>query len=265
MRRPEAGAGRALPAASAETALDLAERIRHAEGYPYSRPACCYQYAGGRLLPLPADFALARTPVIATGSNAAPARLQAKFAAAGEIIPVTRARLRDFAVVFASHFTGYGAAPATLHPAPGAVSAVWITWLTEAQLAAMHLSEGVGISRERVQRYDYVPLSGLDLQLERGPRIDAAGAYLTRRVLASDGLPIRFAEFAAPGCRFAAQSQTITLRRLHRLLEPALDYPTFMQRILASAEYRQTLFERLTPHTLPRPSGLVPAAIATRA
>lgn len=232
--------------------LDIAERIRHAESYPYPRPACSYLFVKGRMHPLPRNHEEGRLPVVASGSNAAPNRLLAKFGHDGGAIPVTRAILHDFTVVFAGHFTRYGAIPATLACYSKAQTHVWITWLTSSQLDIMHRSEGVVGCREVVQRYDYVELEGLDLHPERSPAIGRAGAYLARRMLAPEGHPVRFAEVSSRDCSLRAWPQRLALRLAHRLLDPDASFSTFMSKVLSDPDQRQALFQALTPHTVER-------------
>ncbi len=233
---------------------DLESRILHAESYPFARPACSYLFRGQMMVPLPSGATEDRLPVIASGSNASPVRLAAKFGDREEIA-VTRAELRHFAVVFAGHFTAYGAIPATLCPHRDAVTDVWITWLTPDQLQIMHRSEGVIGCREAVQRYDFVELIGIDLRPERLAPIDRAGAYLSRRMLAPAGEAIRFAEIAAASSSLTARSHRSALRHAATLLAPAQPFHAFMDRVLSSVAERQTLFERLTPFTIPREIG----------
>ncbi|MEZ5934454.1 MAG: hypothetical protein R3F54_21430 [Alphaproteobacteria bacterium] len=239
---------------------DLVRRILHAESYPFARPACSYLFEDGAMSPLPKGAAEGRIPVIASGSNASPARLLAKFGL-DHSIPVTRAELSDFAVVFAGHFTAYGAIPATLAPHPGARAHVWITWLTAEQLTIMHRSEGVTACREVLQRYDFVELDGILLHPERLAPVTRAGAYLSRRMLAPEGEPLRFAEMTAGGSRLRAHSHRAALRHAARLLEPEAAFHAFMEQVLASVEARQALFERLTPYTLRRADHLTASAV----
>ncbi len=236
---------------------DLARRILHAESYPFARPACSYLFRGQMMFPLPSGATEDRFPIITSGSNASPTRLAAKFGD-GEEIPVTRAELRHFTVVFAGHFTAYGAIPATLCPHPGAVSDVWITWLTPDQLSIMHRSEGVIGCREAMQRYDFVELVGIDLRPERMEPIDQAGAYLSRRMLAPAGEAVRFAEVTTTNNSLVARSHRSTLRHAADLLEPARPFHAFMDRVLSGVAERQTLFEQLTPYTIPREIGTSP-------
>ena len=229
--------------------LDLPDRIRHAESYPFARPACSYLFKDGGMRPLPPDACAGRLPIIASGSNASPERLFAKFGKI-ETIPVTRAELRHFAVVFAGHFTAYGAIPATLCPHPGACTQVWITWLTSPQLTVMHRSEGVIGCREAVQRYDYVELVGIDLRPEHMEPVDRAGAYLSRRMFAPSGEAIRFAEVAAISSSLVAHSHRSTLRNTATILEPEWSFEAFMDHVLKGVDERQTLFERLSDYTI---------------
>lgn len=207
--------------------------IRLAEDYPYHRPSVGYLFDDGAIRPLEAPWHERRTAVIACGSNGAPSRLARKFAGTGAQIPVTPAWLSDWAVVYSAHFTSYGALPATLHPCPGARTRLCITWLTTAQLEVMHRSEGSG------ERYDYVELDRLELEIEGHGAIERAGSYLSRRgPLAPAGRPVRLAETLTHDCDLEAWAQPAMLRRMHRLLAPDGSYEAFMARILGSPDYR---------------------------
>ena len=219
---------------------DLAALIALAEDYPYDRPSVGWLFDDGMILPLEAPWCEQRTPVIACGSNGAPARLARKFTGGGAKIPVTPAWLHDWAVVYSAHFTSYGALPATLHRCPGARTRLCVTWLTAAQLELMHRSEGAG------ERYDYAVLERLELEVEGGGAIDRAGAYLSRRgPLAQDGRAVRLAETLSLHCDLEACSQRTMLRRVHRLLAPDESYLAFMIRILRSADERSRATARL--------------------
>ena len=116
-----------------------------ARGYPYCRPEACYLFNAGEAKPLPDSVPLSnlfvgRTPVIAHGSNRSPRQLARKFGETAEI-PVSRAWLTDYDVVYSAHMTRYGAIAANLCHAPGTRVEVWITWLDEAQLRRMHETE----------------------------------------------------------------------------------------------------------------------------
>ncbi|MEC8846328.1 MAG: hypothetical protein VXW81_04360, partial [Pseudomonadota bacterium] len=126
-----------------------AERRARALDYPYRPAADDYLFTGAVARPWPETLDLRhRTPVIAAGSNRAPAQLRLKFGDAATV-PVSRAWLADHDVVYSAHVARYGAIPACLFPAPDTRVAVWITWLDDTQLALRNETEAVGIS------YDY--------------------------------------------------------------------------------------------------------------
>ena len=108
----------AMPWALPQTETEL---LALAKGYPFAAPEGSYLLQDGAARPLetpgPEVFA-GRTPVIAHGSNRAPEQLRRKFGA-GAQIPVTRAWLSDYDVVYSAHVTMYGAIAANLQHAPG--------------------------------------------------------------------------------------------------------------------------------------------------
>ena len=227
--------------------MDDDHPIRFAEAYPFARPASCFLFRDGGIHPLPPGWRDGdRTPVVAIGANAAPRRLAQKFIGPHEAIPVTRARLHDHAVVFSAHYSSYGALPATVWPADGALTEVFVTWLDPDQLERMHRSEGVG------RRYRLVMLEGVELRTAGHEGIERAEAYVSEAgALAPDGAPIRLAELPAIGCRFEASSQPAMLKRVWRLLAPDEPYAVFMARVVSSPSLRETLRDRLARFALP--------------
>jgi hypothetical protein len=95
---------------------------------------------------LSAEDVSERIAVIAAGSNSSPRQLRRKFRgmAHDEPVPVLRARLHDYAVVYAALISSYGAVPATNHHVPGAAADVFLTLLTRDQFRRMNLTEDVG-------------------------------------------------------------------------------------------------------------------------
>lgn len=84
--------------------------------------------------------------VVAAGSNSSPAQLARKFSTVGvqSPLPVLKARIENYAVVYASYISSYGAIPATLHYYTESHSDIFLTLLTRHQLRHMNLSEDVG-------------------------------------------------------------------------------------------------------------------------
>ncbi len=135
-----------------------AAAVALALGYPWVRPPGSYlltdgrmellgDLAGGERERLIARFTSAdgRLPVLAIGSNAAPAVLERKFAHCGaaddRTVLALTGRLHDFDVGVAAQPTMYGSLPATLFPSPGTAVAATLLWVTPAQFTQLAWSE----------------------------------------------------------------------------------------------------------------------------
>lgn len=153
--------------------------------YPGLRAAFSYVFCGDHLLALDQhdlDVELAalgapglheRTAVLAYGSNASPSQLARKYrdASTSSVIPMTHAWVRDLAVGFSDHQSSYGAVPATIFPAVGIRTEVFVGWLDPEQLAELDRTEG--------SAYDRMPLD-LDvhpLHVTDGPAPDRVEVY----------------------------------------------------------------------------------------
>lgn len=210
--------------------------------YPFPAPLERYVFT---LEPKAPPFSTAgRTPVLALGSNAAPAQLRRKFAGLDGHIPVSRATLFDHVVVYSAHFTRYGALPATLYEHPGGVTFIAITWLDAAQLARMHETESVGVN------YDYVELADCRLEhdgsLPEMPGVLRIGAYVSRLgMLRHAGQPIRLVETASSGCPLPALTQPAALRYAHKRVAPDQPFTEFMTRIVEDEGFRRAMSLRL--------------------
>jgi hypothetical protein len=164
-----------------------------------------------------------RVPVIAHGSNAAPSQLARKFAALYEqdeqdvVIPVMRARLVDHDVVYAPHFSGYGAMPATLDVSPGTTAEIAVTYLTPDQLAVMHETE---IS---AANYVYGHLDKLILEIDGLEIINSAFVYLTLYgSVMLDDAPTALSAVKARRRRFASASLPAMLARARDHTAPGI-------------------------------------------
>ncbi len=182
-----------------------AERIARAKAYPFGHPADSYLFREGAAVALEnvATAIRGRVPVLASGSNAAPDQLARKYAAHPDtVIPVTRARLRDFDSVFNAHIAAYGSVPATLFPSPGTVLQTFITWLDAAALDIMHGTEQPGIN------YHFAALDGIEVMVDGLGPLDQAHAYISVvGCLVHDDAPVALADVPAEGRRFPARSQ----------------------------------------------------------
>ncbi len=135
------------------------EALARALGYPWERPTGSYRLTPAGIDPLErmspaerngtiAEFSAAgdqRRPLVAIGSNGAPAVLERKFAHfPGEedrSVLVLAGRLHDFDVGFAAQPALYGSLPATLFPSPGTAVRVAVLWVTPAQFTQLAWSE----------------------------------------------------------------------------------------------------------------------------
>lgn len=203
--------------------------ISHAKAYPFNIPEDSYVIGPEGYHPLegPVDTT-GRHGVIASGSNASPERLGAKFAdfpdMLSETIPVVRAQLHDFDTVYSAHVASYGSIPATLAHIPGAVADVFITWLTNAQLVRMHETENTGVN------YDFVKLTGIKLICGGDRGRTSAYAYMSRRgCLNRKGEPVPLAATHAQGRQGRAMTQAEVLDFARLKTAPEVDYDTFIR------------------------------------
>ncbi len=217
-----------------------AELVATALDYPFPRPGHSFLFADGEVLALAdcgadaLDAVLAernaaplaeRTAVLAYGANAAPIRLERKFAsqAPGAVFPVIEARLRGFDIVYAGHFSSYAALPATPAPSPSTTVSIAVTYLDGDQLARMHETE---LSR---QSYIFGRLDGLALELDGVGALESVHSYWTRYgAFVTGGSPLALAAIAAEGRRFPAaeQDEAQSLARDH--LAPGRDLRDFV-------------------------------------
>ena len=218
-----------------------AERLAIAKGYPYDCPRHSYLFVDGEAVPLGRLRADGRVPVLAIGSNRALAQLARKYRGwpAGTTIPVTLARLTGHDVVHSAHFTGYGAIPAMLHPSPGVTVEIAVTWLTDAQLARMHQTEGTA-------NYRFARLDGLRLEVDGHGRLDSAWCYLGRRgAVCRDGAPVPLAAVEAAGRRHAPLRQAEMLAHARDLIAPKAALDPFILETIACAVTRAHRTRRL--------------------
>lgn len=213
------------------------ERLRRAKSYPFGHPKESYLFRDGAARPLD-DAAVAvrgLTPVLASGSNAAPPQLQRKYAAASHaVIPVTRARLRHFDSVYNAHIAAYGSVPATLFPSRDTVLHTFITWLDDELLDIMHATEQPGVN------YHYSRLPGIEAEVEGVGAIDEAFAYISvAGCLVHEAGPIALAEVSADGRRFPARTQEEMLGLARDLAAPGMDVNDFILEMVEDAELRR--------------------------
>jgi hypothetical protein len=206
-----------------EEALTAGEILARAVAYPYAAPLRSFVQVGTHSGPLPTDGPElnGRRPLLAYGANAAPAILGRKLAALpSEPLPVLRAELDDFDVVYSAHISPYGAVPSTLQRSPGTTVPVFIAFPTPEQERLLTATE---------PNYELQRLGDLAIRVEPEQRLDSLDAYLSRHgCLMVDGSEVALAAVAAANRRFPSLGEVEVLERVRHVLAPELDLERFV-------------------------------------
>lgn len=241
-----------------ERILDRAKR------YPYEAPAASYVLAGGCARELcdlrpgeslgeilaqarardpqvgdelsVADLASGesgdRTPVLAYGANRTPEALERKrslpgFPADAPSV-VLRARLRELDVVYSAHLSPYGSVGATLQRSTATSAEVCVTFLTDAQLAALGDTE---------PNYTLEELGDVEVELDGGGRLDRVRSYVSRHgCLVLDRSEVALAAIPARGRRLRALTEPEVLTAVAARLGRRGDLDEFILENVADPE-----------------------------
>ncbi|MGC9500870.1 hypothetical protein [Streptomyces sp. WG7] len=162
--------------------------------YPGAWPRESGVLDGDRLLPLDRpvhEDRVDRFPVIAIGSNAAPAQLRHKMAEFGtdSPIPMVKARVTGVDIGVSAHVSRMGYVSASPVGAPGFVRELFVLWLDAEQLAVIDASEGVPMASGN---FDRAWLSAPDVRVEQAEGdgtavLRGAYAYVNRHGVLHDG------------------------------------------------------------------------------
>jgi hypothetical protein len=219
------------------------EILERALSYPYAVPERSFLYLDGEALELPAvqpeatdgapgiDVnAQLRGPLLAYGANAAPEALARKLASVPDLpLPVIRAELGGFDVVYSAHVSPYGAVPATLHESPGTTAPVFVLLPTAEQRALLAASE---------PNYELTRLSGIELRLEPASGLSDLSeveAFLSRHgCLRLAGAPVALTAIRSAGRSFEELDEPAVLERIRALHSPQLDLEPFVRACVAS-------------------------------
>jgi hypothetical protein len=153
---------------------DTGEIVKQRSPYPFANPGRSFLQLGEQALELPAagpDLG-GRMPLLTYGANAAPEVLARKLAALPELpLPLIRAELDDFDVVYSAHISPYGAVPATLQRSPGTAVTVFVAYPTPEQLRLLSATE---------PNYELRRLTRIVCRLDIGETLAEVDAYLSR-------------------------------------------------------------------------------------
>lgn len=254
-------AGKARNGRAGDIRAGRASSLERAKTYPYNIPQSCYVLAGGRTLPLVGvdlSSALAcevldegtvhslrawargqgmemdsdDTPelLLAYGSNASVDGLSRKLADClhASAIPVARATLADFDVVYSAHLSSYGAIPATLQHSPGARTTVFVLVTSPAQCRTLRATE---------PNYDFVTLDGVELRLVLGPTLPNVSAVISRHgALRLDGTEVGVAAVRTRNRRFPSLTQAQMMRAVRDLVAPGAHLDDFILENIQNAD-----------------------------
>lgn len=222
--------------------------VARARDYPYPIPPESFIYSEDGPQPFTSDSVEGRTPVLAIGSNQSPIRLNQKFGHdARHRIPVQRAQLTGFDVVFSAHIAAYGSVPAMLQVSPGASVSIAITWLDDEQLAIMNQSELASAN------YHLAELSGLDLRLDDGRQADVMYAYVSRRghVLGPGDNAMSLQAIPCEGRRYEAFHTHDALEVVRERFAPDESPEQFILSLVKDKAYRVSIIEKMAETAVP--------------
>jgi hypothetical protein len=193
---------------------ETAAILKRALAYPYAVPERSYLYRDGEARELPADPDLTgRTPLLAYGANAAPEALARKLASLpGVGLPVLRAELEGFDVVYSAHVSPNGAVPATLLESPGTTAPAFLVHPTAEQRALLTASE---------PNYDLVELNGIEVYRSK------------HGCLYVDGSPVALAAVRPAGRTLPELDEPAVLEHVRASLAPQSSLEEFVRDCVA--------------------------------
>jgi hypothetical protein len=199
---------------------ETAAILERALAYPYATPDRSYLYLDGEARELPgagADLS-ARTPLLSYGANAAPDALARKLATLpGVAMPVMKAELEGFDVVYSAHVSPYGAVPATLLESPGTTAPVFVIHPTAEQRALLTASE---------PNYDLVEVG------------DVAAYRSKHGCLEIDGSPVALAAVRSVGRTLPELDEPAVLEHVRSQLAPEQGLGEFVGRCVEQGGVR---------------------------
>ncbi|MGD9736642.1 MAG: hypothetical protein AB7V58_13730 [Solirubrobacterales bacterium] len=198
------------------------EALANAAAYPYPAPLRSFVQVGDRTHDLPETPDLVgRRPLLAYGANASPQVLAEKLAPLpAEPLPVLRAGLADFDVVYSAHISPYGAVPSTLQRSAGTVAPVYVAYPTAEQEEAIVATE---------PNYELAQLE-LEVRTVEGEDLSVLDAFVSRHgCLSLDGGEVAVAAIESAGRHLPSLGEIEVLERVRAILAPELDLERFVE------------------------------------
>ena len=235
------------------------DRLARAFGYPYLIPDASYLVADGDWAALDVRDAdhhrTGRTPVLAVGSNQSPEQILRKFQGPDwPPIACEKCALSGFDTVFSAHITSYGSIAAALHPSADTTVNLFVNWLDDAQLEAMHPTE---LGHEN---YVFARLYDIELKIDNGPALSEVFFYRGNvGAYAPDGDPIPLAEVHAEDRQWAAMGQREVQTHINQATASDAGLHDFVLSSIADADarhHRRTQMEQ-TAHPFEHPHEVI--------
>lgn len=210
--------------------MNDADIIARARDYPYEQSPTSYVWDGSRTVPL-AETALpddmdARTPVLALGGNASPSVFAQAFP--GQVVPVLRAALTDFDLVYMARFEPHGAMPAMLAPSPGTVATVFVAFLSPDQRDWLTGIE-LGLADDHGPFFTYGELRDIGLDIDHLGARDRVFMYRSAvPAMGHDGVVCAYSELPAEKRSFPDFTHPRVLEAVRERQAPDLPFEEFL-------------------------------------
>ena len=191
-----------------------------------------------------------RIPVLASGSNASPTRLNEKFRHTLDktIIPVIQYSVANLLPVYSAKFASYGSITATLQYVPHSEMEIFVTFLTQQQLQRMHQTEALG------DEYDFARIDNTTIRQSKSqpPLQSPAYAYLSRKgvfTLEQQQFTLSPAHNNITGYAFKTQEEMLLTAR--DLLKAEQPLELFLLQTITDDTFRRQNNELLRAYSLP--------------
>lgn len=183
-----------------------------------------------------------RTPLLAYGANASCRKLRNDFSnlAQNNVIPVIKAHLFDFDVVYSAHFSPYSSMPATLQYSPKTTVDIFVTYLTDSQLKNMNKTECLGIN------YSLGRLLDIQMVLENNIILNEVLSYFTMHgCLFVNDSHISLSAIAANNRKFPQMDEHEVLKLVRNKLDKNKELDTFIMENIYNKEIKKYRIQML--------------------
>lgn len=183
-----------------------------------------------------------RFPVLAYGSNASLMQLQEKFSNFKDdvVIPVIKADLFDFDVVYSAHFSPYGSIPATIQYSPKTIVETFVTYLTKPQINHLHKTEKLGTN------YCFGKLFNIQLVLDNNVILHEVYSYLSlHNCLLINSSHIALSAIYSNNRIFPKMDELEVLTLVRNIIDKNIDMDTFILENIVNPEIRDERIKKL--------------------